>query len=153
MQMTSRMLKMSPAVCSAGLEFNHKHHEANLMHTDNAPQVGESEPLLSVERAAALAGLTVNTLNRYRSDGRGPAFLSMGGRIFYRRADIASWLAETDGMLDTAQAAGMLGFGEHHLRNLRAYGTGPRFIRLKGHRGRASVFYRPEDVIAWRDAR
>ena len=123
------------------------------MQFHSAPQVGEPEPLLSVEQASALAGLTVNTLNRYRCDGRGPAFRSVGGRIFYHPADIRAWASGADGLLDTAEAAALLGFGEHHLRNLRAYGTGPAFVRLKGQRGRTAVFYRREDVLAWRDAR
>jgi hypothetical protein len=33
------------------------------------------------------------TLAAWRNQGRGPAYVKIGRRVFYRRADIASWLA------------------------------------------------------------
>jgi hypothetical protein len=33
----------------------------------------------------------VRTLQRYRCDGTGPAFLKIGGSIFYREGDIAAF--------------------------------------------------------------
>jgi predicted DNA-binding transcriptional regulator AlpA len=145
------MLKKTPAAEAAGVKVRHA-SRGEMMLSDNAPQVGEFEPLLSPDEAAALAGLSVNTLARYRCDGRGPAFQSVGGRVFYRAADIEAWTGKAEGLLDTAEAAALLGFSERHLRNLRSYGKGPAFVRLKGQRGRRAVFYRREDVLDWGSA-
>jgi|32_taG_2_1085360.scaffolds.fasta_scaffold01098_2 predicted DNA-binding transcriptional regulator AlpA len=123
------------------------------MRPENTPQEGSSEPLLTVDEAAAIVGLSPFTLDGYRAQGRGPEHRSVDGRVAYRRSDLEAWIAETDGLLTTAEAAKLVGFSESHFRNLRTYGTGPAFIKLKGQRGPHRVFYRPNDVIAWRDAR
>lgn len=36
---------------------------------------------------------TENTLAVYRGKGRGPKFLRIGGRIYYRISDLDAWLA------------------------------------------------------------
>lgn len=36
---------------------------------------------------------TENTLTAYRSKGRGPKFLRIGGRVYYRTEDLDAWLA------------------------------------------------------------
>lgn len=123
------------------------------MSNEYAPRVGARKPLLSVEEAEEVVGLSPNTLNNYRSQARGPLHRSVDGRIGYIRSDLEAWMKETDGLLDTAAAAELAGMKEKSFRNLRSYGTGPAFVRLKGQRGTTRLFYRPDDVIAWRDAR
>lgn len=44
-------------------------------------------------------------------------------------------MSETDGLLDTLAAAKLARCFESHMRNLRRYGAGPAFIKLKGQRG------------------
>jgi hypothetical protein len=34
-----------------------------------------------------------NTLTAWRNQGRGPPFIKVGRKVFYRRCDVASWLA------------------------------------------------------------
>jgi Helix-turn-helix domain len=34
-----------------------------------------------------------NTLTAWRHQGRGPPFIKVGRKVFYRRSDVASWLA------------------------------------------------------------
>ena len=47
------------------------------------------------EREAALhLRRSSKTLRNWRSEGKGPAFLRMGGRVFYHLADIARWIAQ-----------------------------------------------------------
>lgn len=33
------------------------------------------------------------TLAAWRTQGRGPAYVKIGRRVFYRRSDVAAWLA------------------------------------------------------------
>lgn len=49
--------------------------------------------LLSAEEAAALLGLSPNTLGVWRSTGRySLPFLKIGGRVRYRRSDLNAWI-------------------------------------------------------------
>jgi hypothetical protein len=48
--------------------------------------------LLTVVGAAALLGLSVSCLNKWRITGQGPAWHRCGRAVRYRRTDLASWL-------------------------------------------------------------
>ena len=37
-------------------------------------------------------GLKVDTLRRWAADGRGPAWIKLGRKVFYRRSAIAAWV-------------------------------------------------------------
>jgi predicted DNA-binding transcriptional regulator AlpA len=52
------------------------------------------EPLLLAARqAAALCGVSLATWHRLRSAGRiGPAPVRLGGRVLWRRAELAAWI-------------------------------------------------------------
>ena len=52
----------------------------------------ELENLLSEHDLAALRGVTVRTLQRERAQRRGPAFIKLGRRVFYRREAVNEWL-------------------------------------------------------------
>lgn len=55
--------------------------------------------LTSTDAAAAI-GIDPGTLRNWRSQGRGPRYVRIGGnKVLYRVADLESWL-------DAAQAAG-----------------------------------------------
>lgn len=47
---------------------------------------------MRVREAAAYLGLSDSTLNQMRCEGRGPRFLRLGSRIFYRRSDLDAYL-------------------------------------------------------------
>ncbi|WP_121117782.1 helix-turn-helix transcriptional regulator [Croceibacterium ferulae] len=57
-----------------------------------------SQTLLSNTEAAALLGITPNTLKFWRHKGRGPAFVKYGesarSGVGYDPADVAAWIAE-----------------------------------------------------------
>ena len=55
-----------------------------------------SESLVITERdAARLVGLSVRTMQRYRDNGGGPAYIVLGDRrVAYQRSDLAAWIAE-----------------------------------------------------------
>lgn len=50
--------------------------------------------LLDTHDLARLLKLQHQTLRKWRSQGGGPAFIRLGGRVRYRRASIERWLAE-----------------------------------------------------------
>lgn len=52
----------------------------------------ELENLLSEHDLAALRGVTVRTLQRERAQRRGPAFIKLGRKVYYRREAVNAWL-------------------------------------------------------------
>ena len=48
---------------------------------------------LTPREAATLLGLSVRTLDRYRCNGKGPAFYKFGGRVRYTPDDLGQWAA------------------------------------------------------------
>ena len=48
--------------------------------------------LLNNDQAAAEIGLAPKTLSFWRCMGKGPAFIKLGGRVLYRRADLAAYI-------------------------------------------------------------
>jgi predicted DNA-binding transcriptional regulator AlpA len=48
--------------------------------------------LKSVFETAAVTGLAVSTLNKWRLEGRGPKFVKLGKRVLYRDEDIESFI-------------------------------------------------------------
>jgi hypothetical protein len=54
----------------------------------------DPEELITSADAAALLRVKPATLPQWRYLGRGPRYLKVGARAFYRRSDIAAWLAE-----------------------------------------------------------
>ena len=57
--------------------------------------------LLNTEDAAKLTGLSAGWLERDRwlEDQKGPPFVKLGSRVFYKKADIEAWLASLQGEL------------------------------------------------------
>jgi hypothetical protein len=49
---------------------------------------------LTQHEAAALLRLSTRTLERHRVTGHGPAFVRLGRRVVYRRADLEGWTVE-----------------------------------------------------------
>ena len=47
---------------------------------------------LNVENAARHLGLSASTLNKMRSEGRGPRYMRLGSRVFYRRQDLDAYV-------------------------------------------------------------
>ncbi len=53
----------------------------------------ENAPTLYMPQtqAATFLGLSPRTLERFRVEGRGPAFLKLGRRVVYSRDDLVKW--------------------------------------------------------------
>lgn len=56
------------------------------------PNLG-TEPLLDTSDVARFLGVASNTLEKWRIQGRGPAYHRVGVFIRYRQSDIDAWLA------------------------------------------------------------
>jgi hypothetical protein len=48
---------------------------------------------LTLRQASEYLNIPVNTLSWYRNCGTGPQSYSLGGKVFYDRADLNSWVA------------------------------------------------------------
>jgi predicted DNA-binding transcriptional regulator AlpA len=66
--------------------------------------VAESDALLVEIEAADLLKLSARTLQAWRTNGQGPAFVRAGRAIRYRRSDIAAWVAANT--VSTIRSAG-----------------------------------------------
>lgn len=53
----------------------------------------DPDELIENVKAAALLRVRPQTLAAWRVDGKGPRWLKVGRKVFYRRADIRAWLA------------------------------------------------------------
>jgi excisionase family DNA binding protein len=59
------------------------------------PRTEQAPPSLerfSGTQAANYLGLSKSTLEKMRIEGRGPRYLKLGGRCFYRRSDLDAYL-------------------------------------------------------------
>lgn len=62
-----------------------------------APRELRPAEYLSTEQVAAIAGLAPVTLRTWRMSGKGPAFVKVGARVRYSRADLDAWLSARGG--------------------------------------------------------
>lgn len=51
-----------------------------------------SDPLLTEAEYAELRGVSVRTIKRERAARRGPPYIRLGRKVFYRRAAIEQWI-------------------------------------------------------------
>jgi len=72
--------------------------------TEGAGREPHAREFLTVIGAAALLGLSVSCLNKWRITGRGPAWHRCGRAIRYSRADLATWL-KANRRLSTSEGA------------------------------------------------
>jgi excisionase family DNA binding protein len=53
-----------------------------------------SSNLLNTTEAAEVLRLGVATLHRWRKAGKGPPYIEMGRKVYYRRTDLDRWIEE-----------------------------------------------------------
>ena len=58
------------------------------------PTTGPASELIDPKQASQISKLAVQTLAIYRIRGTGPAYVKLGSRIFYRRDELESWIAQ-----------------------------------------------------------
>lgn len=65
-------------------------------------------PFIDGEAAAAFLGLSPKTLDKFRLEGRGPAFYALGRRRLYTEADLLEWAGarRRTSTSDSSRAAG-----------------------------------------------
>lgn len=54
--------------------------------------------------AGKYLGIAAKTLAIWRSNGLGPTFCKLSGRVFYFKADVDRWVAERSDLVSSAQA-------------------------------------------------
>ena len=52
------------------------------------------EPLMSIEALAEYLDVPVTTIRDWRTDGKGPCAIRVGGRVRFAVSDVLTWLAE-----------------------------------------------------------
>lgn len=57
---------------------------------------------VTVDVAAKYIGLAPHTLSKMRSEGRGPRYLKVGNRVFYRLSDLDAYLERS--VVETADS-------------------------------------------------
>jgi hypothetical protein len=57
---------------------------------------------MNVQRAAEYLGLSQSTLNKMRGEGRGPRYVRLESRVFYRRSDLDEYVSR--GVRETADS-------------------------------------------------
>ncbi|GAB3032659.1 hypothetical protein GCM10011376_26220 [Nocardioides flavus (ex Wang et al. 2016)] len=50
------------------------------------------EPLLSIEELAEYLDVPVTTIRDWRTDGKGPCAIKVGGRVRFATSDVLTWL-------------------------------------------------------------
>jgi len=50
-------------------------------------------PLLGVRDLESRLGISRRTLELWRWNGKGPPYVKLGGRVFYRPVDVEAWIA------------------------------------------------------------
>lgn len=78
---------------------------------------------LNQDELAARWGLSPRTLEAWRSERRGPAFLKIGGRVHYRLEDIEGWESEQVRLRYPSPAHAAFGVGGIEVRGRRAART------------------------------
>lgn len=76
----------------------------------DCPRVVTPHERLDVTQAAAYLGRSRSWLDAERAKGRGPRYLKMGARVFYRKESLDSYLAacerDTEDTRESTRAAG-----------------------------------------------
>jgi excisionase family DNA binding protein len=61
------------------------------METNNST-LSALEPLLSIEELAEYLDVPVTTIRDWRTDGKGPCAIKVGGRVRFATSDVLAWL-------------------------------------------------------------
>lgn len=67
---------------------------AHLLVMDTNTTLSGLEPLLSIEALAEYLDVPVTTIRDWRTDGKGPCAIRVGGRVRFAVSDVLHWLAE-----------------------------------------------------------
>ncbi|RZZ84788.1 helix-turn-helix transcriptional regulator [Pseudoxanthomonas winnipegensis] len=70
-------------------------------------EVVRMQDRMAAAAAASYLGLSKSTLDKMRSQGRGPRYFRLGGRVFYRKADLDDYIKA--GVVETADSRAKAG--------------------------------------------
>ena len=66
---------------------------AHLLVMETNSKLSGLEPLLSIEALAEYLEVPVTTIRDWRTDGKGPCAIKVGGRVRFAVPDVLAWLA------------------------------------------------------------
>ena len=66
---------------------------AHLLGMETNGKLSGLEPLLSIEALAEYLEVPVTTIRDWRTDGKGPCAIKVGGRVRFAVSDVLAWLA------------------------------------------------------------
>lgn len=58
----------------------------------NSSTLSSLEPLLSIDELADYLHVPVTTIRDWRTDGKGPCAVKVGGRVRFATSDVLAWL-------------------------------------------------------------
>jgi predicted site-specific integrase-resolvase len=58
---------------------------------EHAMKPDDEQAMLTTMAAAVFLGLAQHTLEQWRTDGKGPAFIKMGAAVRYHKDDLIAW--------------------------------------------------------------
>ena len=58
----------------------------------NSSTLSALEPLLSIDELADYLHVPVTTIRDWRTDGKGPCAIKVGGRVRFATSDVLAWL-------------------------------------------------------------
>lgn len=67
---------------------------AHLLVMDTNTTMSGLEPLLTIEALAEYLDVPVTTIRDWRTDGKGPCAIRVGGRVRFAVSDVLQWLTE-----------------------------------------------------------
>lgn len=56
----------------------------------------ENDDLMSPVELSSTTGIPTKTLANWRAERKGPPFLKLGKRVFYRRVSFARWIEQSE---------------------------------------------------------
>ena len=79
---------------SLGAAWDRAGRGAHLLAMDsNSTKVSGLEPLMTIDALAEYLDVPVTTIRDWRTDGKGPCAIRVGGRVRFAVSDVLSWLA------------------------------------------------------------
>ena len=75
-----------------GAEWDRLAPPVYLFGMDTHATLSSLEPLLSIEELAEYLHVPVPTIRDWRTDGKGPCAIKVGGRVRFATSDVLAWL-------------------------------------------------------------
>lgn len=76
-----------------GVPRTRSEQPAHLLVMETNSTISSLEPLMTIEALAEYLDVPVTTIRDWRTDGKGPCAIRVGGRVRFAVSDVLGWLA------------------------------------------------------------